>query len=571
MDSFIQAEEDEKDENGKSLTNEATPQSPGLGLPTGQKSGSGTFTNLRDYLSANQKRVKGISDTLVSGVRDDANKIRSDIASTRDSTLGDQSALGLEKSRLAGAETGIDQTIAGAGQAQPQGLDLSKFHQFSSGKTSYAPETLDFGKQKLSVDEYEQRIGRLGQPGGQFGALQSYLNKGAPGYTRGQSRLDQALLSRDPNVRIDLNAAAQAGKAKITEDSYENIQNTYADQVKEAETRRNQLSEYTSGTGQGLTGEEKEAMKASGKTDAEILQADITRKYGKLGAAGYDLESGIAQRQAAEVAAQDALRKSMAESFGGPNADYALSQADIDRLGIQDLMGSDLYDIAGEIPTYGYNPSNPEFSQMASPQDLARAQALAKLAGGDVGDGQFDLLSEYGGVFDPSKVTAEGYKDSGFGREAFGEQIKDAQNRYTAGQDFYVKQQQAMVGAEQQAFDSGVFGTMGGYQGLSESLMQLLPQNFNPNDLSSLNQASGALYNKAINDASEYNNYIKQFADEKGHLPEPYAYKSPVRLHPSEVKRLFNAKMMQDRIAQGTLPQYYEQNIKSRGPKLGVQ
>ena len=570
----IQAEEEkEKDENGKLLTNEATPQTPGLGLPTSQKSGSGTFTNLRDYLSANQKRVGQISGTLASGVTNEASKIRGDIAKSRESTLGGQSAIGSEENRLGGAETGIEQTIAGAGQTQPQGLGLSEFQQYSKGTTGFQPETLDFGKQKLSVDEYQQRIGRLGQPGGQFDAIQSYLTKGAAGYTRGQSKLDQALLSRDPNVRTQLSTAAQAGKVGTTSDQYENIQKEYQDRVTAAEQRRNELAEFTSGTGVGLTDEEKIAMKDAGKTDIEILQADIARKYGKLGTAGHELESTIAQKQANEIAAQEALQKSIRESFGGETPDYALSQAELDRLGAQDLVGTNLYDIAGEIPTYGYNPTKPEFSQMASPQDLARAQALARLAGGYTGDNtQFDLIGDVEGVFDPSKVTSEGYKDVGFGREAFDAQLKGAQERYSAGQDFYGKQQQAMVNAEKQAFSAGPYAGMGGFSGLSATINRLAPSGLDPNNASQIQNLTNQMnaINTRIRDARD-EALVAQYGS-KDRVPREANYGYYVQpLYPSEVKRLYNAMFMDKQIQQGTLPQYYEQNIKSRGPKLGVQ
>ena len=350
MDSFIQAEEEEteRDANGKALTNEATAQTPGLGLPTGKQSGSGTFTNLRDYLSANQKRVGQISGTLASGVAGEAGKIRSDIEKTRGDTLGSGSAIGQEQSRLAGAETGIEQTIAGAGQAQPQGLGVSEFQQFSKGTTGFQPQTLDFGKQKLSVDEYQQRIGRLGQPGGQFDAINTYLNKGAAGYTRGQSKLDQTLLSRDLNVRTDLNAAAQAGKKTLAEDSYENIQKEYQDQLAAAEQRRNELAAYT--------GE-------------------------KLGSAESEIEQAIINRERDAQLQYDTLKAFKDQSIFPTDTpqDVKIDPAVLQQLGLSDLS-SRLYGIDPSKYT-NISQADPTLQNVASPEEFARAKALATLAG----------------------------------------------------------------------------------------------------------------------------------------------------------------------------------------------
>lgn len=229
--------------------------------------------------------------------------------------------------------------------------EVSRFRDLITGQTRFDNIAYDTGKQARAAQAMLEKAQRADTEQGRRELLRDAL--GADRYTSGMTSLDQLLLGSD-------------------------------------ESTRRQISKATKGTAEALTGDISSAKRAA---LADV--AGLTTKSKALRQQlGTDLES---QQEALRAA----LKQRLETGEGLFETDLqralqtgALSDAELEILGLE--AGAKLYGTdVGSF--FQYDPTKESISSIAQASDLARAQALASLAGREQ-----DIIT------DPSAMGREG-------------------------------------------------------------------------------------------------------------------------------------------------------------------
>jgi hypothetical protein len=162
-------------------------------LPQAARGGSGSYTNIGQYLQANKAQTQKLAERIRQRHDQQAENFRKQLDKRREKEMGAQSAIGQEQSRLAGGQQFIQQQIQQAQAGQKAEADaLKRFTQFRTGQGSLGPQQpITFGKEQQEAERIRQEAAGLATRKGQLGALKK-LTRGA---SRGESALDRQLLA----------------------------------------------------------------------------------------------------------------------------------------------------------------------------------------------------------------------------------------------------------------------------------------------------------------------------------------------------------------------------------------
>ena len=281
--------------------------------------GSGRFVNVQKYIEANRPQIEALAKRMQENVQKSRQAIQ-EASAKQQAQL--QARIAPEQQRLAGAQEQIQQRIAEAGTREFSPEELQRFTALREGTGQFQEITpLDLSEQRLKARALEGLGQRITAGAGREQLLRETI--ASPRYTVGQRKLDEMLLSSDPTIRRQ---------------ALENIKQT------------------TSGVERGVAEQEREAREALGGVRQEAAAAQRLAQE-QLGTARTGLQETIAARQAEEAARAPEIREEAMRNIRdvpvwareSSQLDLALPEATV--------------------------------SRVATPEQLARARALAQLGG----------------------------------------------------------------------------------------------------------------------------------------------------------------------------------------------
>lgn len=388
-------EEEKKDEEQQQQIVGGTQTTPGASTPGGvyrPQEGSGRVTNVRRYLEANQpfrESTGGLAGAISEKASQQTQQAQTGLSKAQEQ-FGQQ-ASGIEQQLGEQAGQTIQTAFKDPSKILQQQDQLQQFQQLRDQGFQQ-----QIGQLQPSLSPYEQQAQQLqqqaqsaGTEAGRFQLLRDAF--GSPSYTKGQQRLDQLFLQAQPGQARglqsqlgDLATQAQSGLTAAQEQMAAKqaaLQELSGQRAQEIQN----LLQY--GTTEGLETE-------LGQRGLSDIEQDIEARL------------GTTQEQAA---GELASLRSRLESG-------KLSAEDISALGLQ--QGQALFN----LPLQQYVSEqivDPTKTQIASPEEYARYQALSQLAGAD--QTFFGGPEAQAGTYNPYEIS----------KERLGQDIADKRQTFT--------------------------------------------------------------------------------------------------------------------------------------------
>ncbi|NDE09879.1 MAG: hypothetical protein EBZ95_04845 [Chitinophagia bacterium] len=327
-----------------------------------QTPGSGRFTNLQNYISANQQGGQQLGQKIAGQVGSSVDTAQKQATSqASDINAGIQA----EKQRLSEAsgfanQIGQDPTKITGDQAAAQ-----RFQQLTSGQSNVnALKQLADVAEANAINQYGtvgKNVANLGTEQGRFQLLQQGIKQ--PSYSTGQQRLDQLFL--------------QTANPQALTQQQQALQN----QLNQAQANtKNAYENTTSGINTAFTG-------------ANALETQATKAQTKLTNALSGATKAFNEAETAKAAAlnnknidtQGALDTFFNQGYGKlTDAQKAIIDPILQSGGL--TAGTRTYNVLQDPNAYqnymtGYNAPTATIADVINQQDLARIQSLQQLAG----------------------------------------------------------------------------------------------------------------------------------------------------------------------------------------------
>ena len=292
--------------------------------------GSGTYTNLQAYQKANQGATQNISDAVQKAQNIGAQKIGQQIQQKQSEF---QRQVDENRQRIDQAGQFIDQTVSGAGQEMDD-TAFNRFQNLLSGQEQYQAATPDFSQIENQISSFSIPSQGLDRQNARMELLRRTFG-GNERYTTGQRALDDFLVAGSQEARQIMAEAPQRAA--------QNLQNQLAAARTASEQER------------ALLGQEGQSLQTRAQESVDAAQQSL-------------LDQLEARRQG--IADELGIAPQLKEAVASGNVPQEL----LDQLGLEDnrLYGVDVNEFLTAAPT---------LEGIATQEDLARAQALAKLEG----------------------------------------------------------------------------------------------------------------------------------------------------------------------------------------------
>lgn len=385
---------------GSSVTGAVSGQGAQNSAPS-SGGGSGSFTNLNQYIEANKDQSAGLGSKIQQGIQKDVNTGLSQLGSSEQEykTAQDQASVNPNDytaqavtQKVQGALSNpsqVSQTDAQAFQdAQTKATNLA------TGKDT-APKTLD------SLNSYQNALGTLNQAqsnaqltgteAGRQQLLQQTFSR--PTYTKGQSSLDQLLVQNVPENRqrfedLRNNLLGQYGLGSQETQAIQNAADYRTQQTKNAQGAAQNIQNVlygptdttqTAPTGAQygiLTGLENQyqalpgqlnAQQAANLTAAQQQAKSYLSTINTLGASQGDIQNAINSAITAGSQGQASLANSLT-----PNQIAQLNA-------LNTLAGRDQNTLGKDVLTFDQNQFNPNETYNRAPIDAAIQQRMAQV------------------------------------------------------------------------------------------------------------------------------------------------------------------------------------------------
>jgi hypothetical protein len=346
-----------------------------------QRKGSGRFTNISQYLNANQ----GAGQQLATGISNNVNKEADKVGQSIASTQGIQSGIQSEQERVgkAGEIAGTIKGLGSGGDANKALESLQSATQLRTGQSNVADLEKQSQQALGTINQNVQNVGNLANQSntetGRFDLLKKTY--GQPGYTQGAQKLDQMFVQNDGSQTLGKLQRGLAGTFKQGQQQLGDI--------------TNQLNTGIGGVKAGVAQGQQLIQNAVGKFGADPGDGALNQLYSGLNA----------QKTQAEAAQADLVKRAREQiKTGELDKDVAES------LGINDGMAyynTDLGQYANNISAKNANAS---LADVAQDDQIARINALKQFGG--LADGDVNLGTKgsgFGTAFDTAgfKSTIE--------------------------------------------------------------------------------------------------------------------------------------------------------------------
>lgn len=353
-----QEEDDSSGDSGQGMqtmqTQGASAPVAGGGSTTGtgaaDKSGSGSFTNIQKYVKANQPATQKMSGQVIGSVGKKAESLAGEV----------EQKVGEQKQKFQDIQQQYDPTQA-EGMIQEA---MEKPAEFSQEQMDYfskvregqyeAPDQLNLGAEENKMKALEELGQNISTSKGRVGVLKENLQR--PGYTRGQTSLDEYLFGRDPSVRAS-NIEAVRGKV--------------ADVRKRISGAKGEIKPLSEETQSKIS-----AASENIKKKLQELRGTQNQQTGQY-------EGGVRGDIQAAQANEQAIQKSITDFMSG--ASSTLSPEAAARLGAKE--GEHIYGISPQ------DLGSSEIGGFVSDEQAAQLRALGQLSGQQ--DELADLAQDY--------------------------------------------------------------------------------------------------------------------------------------------------------------------------------
>lgn len=339
----------------------ATPQAANAQKPQG----SGRFTNLQQYMQANQGAGEKLAGQIGNKVGEQTQKLTD--ATKSAGAVGDQ--LNAERQRIAQATNYSQQIQQDPNQLAANDDTVNSVRQLATGQNNLGglqqQAQTAFSTAQGQLGNVQQLASMTGNEAGRFELLRQAL--GRPSYTNGQQRLDQVLL--------------QNGGQNLLGQLQQNTTN----QAKAGEqllgTTQTNLGKQFTTAGQEAKSAQDLINRSLGTIDDPTTEADDSS-----GAFG-TLQSDLRKRQQDYIAQQQGLYDNLTGGIGAgiPGGDIntqqdSFNQDALNMLGLK--TGQNLYNVdLKQVLNPQFSASNVTEQNIANPEDVAKYNALAKLSG----------------------------------------------------------------------------------------------------------------------------------------------------------------------------------------------
>lgn len=297
--------------------------------------GSGMFTNIRKYIEANKPAAQNITGAVQKNIQSQTGSVAQQIQKQQDEF---KQRIAANQSRIQDASQFGQQAIQQAGSGQLTDEDIQRFRNVATGQNTGIEDVTpqSFAQQDARAQALSGLVRQAQTGQGREELLRRTFGQNQQ-YTRGQRALDALILQGDQQAGQQLARTAQEATSGLTNTLKQARQQALTDTAQLERDEQALIEQLTSGVG-------------TAKTDLRS-----------------NLEKRIEENRARVEAAREALKE------GGK---LRASQEDLEILGLSAGMA-----------TYGLNPLEyiraRELStgDVASAEELARAEALGRLAG----------------------------------------------------------------------------------------------------------------------------------------------------------------------------------------------
>lgn len=385
---------------------------------------SGSWTNLNDYLNANQDQGAGVGQTIANTINTQGQNAQSQIQNL-DQGFNQQ----VQNNTVAANTQGVNQAITDAQNNQLNDQDQTLFDQQATaqynGPTDLTQQ-VGYGGASQAAAQALTTAGETQSAAGQDTLLQNqYNNASANGYTQGEQNLDQLLLSGSGGAQTLSNAANQ----------WTGLQGQLTSDVGTDNAAAAAAAAETAATATAAQG----AYTGANQTLDQTVQSDLANQQ-----AGYSTDYN------ALVAALNGYNAS-------GNLNVNANQAQMLGLTANEQLG-DLYQASPNLGTQYL--SQAAFNPLAeiSQNQAAEMAALTKLGAGA------NLSDSYQSQFANDALAGTQNADNSINTSGFQAQVANAQTALNNAEN------QQMVGQGSQSFNYGYrapsistpFGSIGG-------------------------------------------------------------------------------------------------------------
>ena len=361
-----------------------TPQLPGA-----QRTGSG-FTNLQRYIQSNQNVGQKIGQQAVQPT---AGRVQQQTQQTRQAV---ETKIAPEEQRYQQAGTTVQQALQDPTQFAADQSNVDRFAQYRKGEVGYDPSAVGQQTQQLAQGQDVsnlQQMGQLAQSGaGRFQLLKQAVS--SPQYTSGQQKLDALILSQRPEAQAlkqavqpvatqtasqaQTTASELAGRLQGLESQRADIQRQIAEGLGSEggmdQEGSGALGEFVKNINQRVEEENKARANVTGEIKDYLTRgkewADLSDEAKSIlsgqpvsipGQPVGDLGEGVQQKATTDK-----------QQTGG------IAEPGIHRFGAE---AKDLPKIQAMLKKYISQGKDVTKEQLAKPEELAKYEALNKLAG----------------------------------------------------------------------------------------------------------------------------------------------------------------------------------------------
>ena len=184
---------------------------------TRKKQGSGMFTNIRNYVRANQQGGQRLADAVSGNISQQAQDIRGQIEKQQDKF---QQSLAQNQANLQKSQTLAQEAVQKAGTGQLSDQDVQQFRDFAEGKTRFDQiQPINLMQQRAKASALQNLAQKAGRATGREELLRRTFSE-RPGqtYTRGQRGLDALILGGDATARDRLASNVRDAGGTLTDD-----------------------------------------------------------------------------------------------------------------------------------------------------------------------------------------------------------------------------------------------------------------------------------------------------------------------------------------------------------------
>jgi hypothetical protein len=281
--------------------------------PQGAGAGSGQFTNIQDYVKANQPKTAELAQGITSGIQKEATGIRSQLESKR--------AEFFDPSKYGGAKEFQTQQIQQAGTTAPSQEQAQRFQQLRTGAFA-APE---LSQQRASSADLSRRAGELQTATGRKEALQGLVGKQTPTYSQGQRQLDQLLLAGDRPSRLESLRNVRGAAGTLGSEVAR-----FGDEAQAARTEAMRVGDEDLGTArtaqqEQISGLQQRLQESFGEGGDRALSTEDLSRLGLEGGVGelYGVDPGLRQ---GVVSSQGLDRMKALETLAGRDPSLATGE-----------------------------------------------------------------------------------------------------------------------------------------------------------------------------------------------------------------------------------------------------